>query len=142
MRSIGSLALFMLLLCGSVKAQVSPQLVADWTIYHVAHVPQGQWSTWYTQGPYPIRFRFMCSSGVVTIYAENMDSLTQGVEVRFWDVERDQSVLESAIANREALRNGGFSVSAGQSTLQRILRPAACDAGSLVFGAYLRGSNP
>jgi hypothetical protein len=106
MRSIGSLALFTLLLCGSVKAQASPQLVADWTI------------------------------------AENMDSLTRGVEVRFWDVERDQSALESAIANREALRNGGFLVSAGQSSLQRLVRPAACNAGALVFGAYLQGSNP
>jgi hypothetical protein len=130
--------LLTLLLCGSVAAQVSPQLVADWTIYHVSEVRQGQWSAWYAQGPYPIRFRFMCSNGVVTIDAQNTDSLTEGVEVPFWDVERDRSALERAIANREALRNGGFTLSAGQSTLERLVRPEVCGAGSFVFGAFLR----
>ncbi|HTU71843.1 MAG TPA: hypothetical protein VMF11_16185 [Candidatus Baltobacteraceae bacterium] len=138
-RSIGLLALLSLLLCGSVAAQVSPQLLARWTIYHVSGVGQEVWSKWYTQGRFPTRFRFKCSNGVVIINAEDTDKLTQGVTVNFWDVERDQSALESAIASKKALKNGGFSLNARQSILQRLVRPEACAAASnsFVFGAYL-----
>jgi hypothetical protein len=140
MRSIGSLALLTLLLCSSVGAQGgNPQLVARWTIYHVSGVGQGTWSAWYAQGPYPVHFRFKCSNGSVIVNAQNTDKLTQGVTVRYWDVERDQGALESAIGSKKALQNRGFALQARQSTLQPIIRPDACSAASnsFVFGAYL-----
>jgi hypothetical protein len=139
MRSVGIFALFTLLLCGSVTAQSAPPL-AQWTIYQVSGVAQGTWSTWYAQGSFPIKVRFKCSNGAVIVNAKNTDTLTQGVTVQYWDVEADRATLEEAIASGKALQNAGFSLPAGQSILQPVVRPQFCSAASnaFVFGAIYR----
>lgn len=136
--------LTLLLLCSAAaswaraaEAGASADAVGRWTIYHVSGVTAGTWSRWYAQGQFPIKVRFKCSQGSVIVNALNTDKLTQGVGVQYWDVEADQSTLEKAIASSKVSQNAGFSLPAGQSTLQPILRPELCSgaANAFVFGA-------
>lgn len=137
-RSVGSFALLALLLCSSVAAQgVAPPL-ARWTIYHISGVAQDTWSTWYAQGPFPIKVRFKCSKGTVSFDAVNTDTLTQRVSVRYWDIEPDQATLERAVQSRKALQNKGFVLLARQGITLPLYRPGqlcGSASNSFVFAA-------
>lgn len=139
-----ALPLLPLLFCGLATQRAAaialiPQ--GRWTVYHISDVGGNTWSAEYTLPPWPIEFRFKCSQGAVVVNASNTSKLQQNVPVKAWDLETDETTLDSAIASGRAELNRGFALPAGQSVTFQLYRPALCSASSnsFVFGAVYGG---